>query len=45
MTEENGLIAAYLLDGQGGGKELQWGDVKNWTSDAGTLWVHVDEKK
>jgi zinc transporter len=42
MTEENGLIAAYLLDGSGGGKQLQWCDVKNWTSDAGTLWVHLD---
>ncbi|MDH3216115.1 MAG: zinc transporter ZntB [Candidatus Krumholzibacteria bacterium] len=42
MKEEKGLLAAYLLDGRGGGKQLQWSDVKNWTSDAGTLWVHLD---
>jgi len=42
MTEENGLVAAYLLDGRGGGKQLQWDDVKNWTSDAGTIWIHLD---
>jgi len=40
--EENGLIAAYLLDGRGGGKELGWSDVNEWTANAGTLWVHLD---
>ena len=42
MTEENGLVAAYLLDGRGGGKQIQWNDVKNWTSDTGTIWIHLD---
>ncbi len=40
--EEPGLLAAYLLDGRGGGKELDWSDVNAWTSSAGTLWVHLD---
>jgi zinc transporter len=42
MTEEDGLVTAYLLDGHGGGKQLQWTDVKNWTPSVGTLWVHLD---
>ena len=42
MAEESGLLAAYLLDGNGGGKQLEWCDVKSWTPDAGTLWVHLD---
>jgi zinc transporter len=42
MTDGDGLVSAYLLDGRGGGKELEWDDVKGWTSDAGTLWVHLD---
>lgn len=42
MNVENGLPTAYLLDGRGGGKELEWGDVKSWTPDAGTLWIALD---
>ena len=42
MTERNGLLAAFLLDGHGGGTPLQWSDVKSWTPAAGPLWVHLD---
>lgn len=42
MAEENGLLAAYLLDGHGGGKQLAWTEVKSWTPDTGTLWAHLD---
>lgn len=32
MSEQDGLIAAYLLDGKGGGKPLDWagGRVEIW---------------
>ena len=39
---ETGLLASYLLDGSGGGRELQWGDIESWTPDQGPLWVHLD---
>ena len=42
MTEENGLLAACVLDGRGGGRELEWSDVRSWTSAEGPLWVHLD---
>lgn len=42
MTDENGLLTAFLLDGHGGGKQLQWEGVKDWTPGAGPLWVHLD---
>ena len=41
-TEIDGLICAYLLDGGGGGKSLDWAGVRAWTPDDGLLWVHLD---
>lgn len=37
-----GLIHAYLLDGQGGGRYLNWDEVQQWTVDSGRLWLHFD---
>jgi len=37
-----GLIHAYLLDGQGGGRYLNWDEVQQWTTDSGRLWLHFD---
>ncbi len=42
MTTEAGLINAYLLDGQGGGKRLDWTGVRSWTAENGLLWIHLD---
>lgn len=42
MTTENGLINAFLLDGKGGGRLLDWAEVRRWTPDQGALWVHLD---
>ena len=42
MTDHNGLIFAFCLDGKGGGKSLGFQDVKNWKPADGTLWVHLD---
>ncbi len=37
-----GLITAILLDGQGGGRELDWNAVKQWRPEDGYLWVHLN---
>ena len=41
-AEIDGLICAYLLDGEGGGKVLDWTGVRAWTPSDGVLWVHLD---
>lgn len=45
MGELDGLICAFALDGQGGGKRLDWAGVRDWTPDDGVLWVHLDRKE
>lgn len=42
MTDNDGLLFAYLLDGRGGGRQLDWDGVRAWTPADGTLWVHLD---
>lgn len=42
MSEPNGLIAAFILDGQGGGRPVGWEGVADWSESQGTLWVHLD---
>ncbi|ALP53454.1 magnesium transporter CorA [Candidatus Tenderia electrophaga] len=42
MDEQDGLIAAYALDGKGGGTPLDWQGLQQWRSDEGFLWVHLD---
>jgi zinc transporter len=39
---EDGLICAFLLDGQGGGREIDWAGIAAWRPGAGLLWVHLD---
>ena len=41
MTSENGLIVAYLLDGEGGGHRIEWDEIKTWKPERGFLWVHL----
>ena len=42
---ENGLKYAVILDGKGGGVQVNsWDAVKAWRPDLGTLWVHLDLK-
>ena len=41
----DGLLNAFLLDGQGGGTPLDWAGVRNWAPDQGALWVHLDFTK
>ncbi len=42
MDEDQGLIAAYILDGKGHGTQIGWEDIRNWTLEKGVLWVHMD---
>lgn len=42
MDGSGGLLFAYLLDGKGGGKELDWQEIRAWRPEQGTLWVHLD---
>ncbi|MBC7978889.1 MAG: zinc transporter ZntB [Myxococcales bacterium] len=40
--EPTGLANAYLLDGQGGGEQLDWNGIERWTPGDGTLWLNLD---
>ncbi len=42
MVNNDGLIAAYILDGKGGGQRVGWKEIQDWTVAAGLLWVHLD---
>ncbi|WP_316979656.1 zinc transporter ZntB [Shumkonia mesophila] len=42
MTDGDGLVRAYLLNGAGGGRPLDWPAVRRWAPDEGFLWVHLD---
>ncbi len=40
MTD--GLICAYLFDGQGGGQEVDWNTIVSWKPEDGILWIHLN---
>ena len=42
MDNNKGLIAGYILDGQGGGRAVDWPEIKEWSEEDGILWVHLD---
>ncbi len=42
MTNDTGLLYAWVLNGQGGGESLDWEKVKQWTPQQGVLWVHLE---
>jgi zinc transporter len=42
MVNNDGLIAAYILDGNGGGQRVGWKEILEWTPTAGLLWVHLN---
>jgi zinc transporter len=42
MDGSGGLLFAYQLDGKGGGKELNWQEIRAWRPEQGALWVHLD---
>src|SRR5210317_1598146 len=36
----DGLIAAYILDEKGGGRQIGWDGIDSWQPDQGLLWIH-----
>jgi zinc transporter len=42
MGDNDGLIAAYVLDGKEGGQRVGWKEIEEWTVAAGVLWIHLD---
>ncbi len=42
MSDDDGLVCAFVLDGEGGGKPVRWPGIKAWRPEDGTLWVHLD---
>ncbi len=42
MDTTEGLVCAYLLYGDGGGRTLGWEDIRAWTPALGTIWIHLD---
>jgi zinc transporter len=41
-VDHDGLVSGLLLDGQGGAREVDWQEIKNWTPGAGAIWVHLN---
>jgi zinc transporter len=41
-VENDGLINAFVLDGKGGGRPLDWQGINSWREEQGTLWVHLN---
>ena len=41
-AEEDGLILACRLDGDGSATLLDWKAVENWTEEDGPVWIHFD---
>jgi len=44
LIEEDGLLFACVLDGNGGASFLGWQDINKWTEADGPLWIHLDNK-
>ena len=42
MSANNGLIRAYILDGEGGSRTVGWDEIENWQPSQGLLWIHLD---
>jgi len=42
MTDDTGLVHAFLLDGKGGGTPLDWDGIARWRRGDGLLWIHLD---
>jgi zinc transporter len=42
MTEQDGLIFAFHLDGRGGSRPVGWDEIRAWRPDGDFLWLHLD---
>ena len=41
MSDQS-LIFAYLLNGEGGGRRVDWPEIRAWKPEDGPLWLHLD---
>jgi zinc transporter len=41
MDQNDGLVNAYVLDGKGSGKPLDWDGVRAWKPEDGLFWIHL----
>jgi zinc transporter len=42
MAISGGLLHAFLLDGRGGARALDWAGVRAWSPNDGVLWLNLD---
>src|SRR5580692_562456 len=42
VTAASGLQHAFVLDGNGGGRAVDWAGVAAWSPDDGVLWMNLD---
>ncbi len=42
MSNDDGLVYAWLLDGSGSGRQLTWEELHKGSPEEGILWVHLD---
>lgn len=42
IEEVDGLVGAFVFDGRGGAREIDWEEVEAWTPEQGFLWLHLD---
>jgi zinc transporter len=40
--DATGLANAFLLDGRGGGEQLDWNGIERWAPTDGALWLNLD---
>lgn len=40
--EMQGLIHAFIFDGRGGARPVDWAGIRAWQPEMGPLWVHLD---
>jgi hypothetical protein len=44
MSSREALVYAYLLDGKGNGKVVDWNAIDDWNLSQGLLWIHLYSK-
>jgi len=42
MSDDQGLVFSFILDGKGGGTSADWKQIKQWKPEQGMLWLHLD---
>ena len=42
MSSMDGLVTAYGINGEGGGENLNWDEIRSWKEMNGLLWIHLD---